>query len=56
VRHRRLVLVAWLAVILAGLTATGHVAGRLSQQFSLPVSRSWGPTAAAARPHRSCPW
>ncbi len=36
VRYRRLVLLAWLIVLAGSLAGVGHVAGRLSQQFSLP--------------------
>lgn len=36
IRHRRLVGLAWLAVLVVALTAVSHVSGRLSQQSSLP--------------------
>jgi putative drug exporter of the RND superfamily len=35
-RHRLLIGIAWLAVLVAALIGVGHVSGRLSQQFSLP--------------------
>jgi putative drug exporter of the RND superfamily len=36
VRRRWLVMLAWLAVVIAALAGLGHVGGRLSQQFALP--------------------
>ena len=35
-RHRRLVVLAWAVVLLAGAVAAGRVADRLTFDFSLP--------------------
>src|SRR6266540_2420299 len=40
-RHKLLVALFWLAVLLPGAIATGHVAGRLSQQFALPGQKAY---------------
>jgi putative drug exporter of the RND superfamily len=40
-RHKLLVALFWLAVLLPGAMATRHVAGRLSQQFALPGQKAY---------------
>jgi len=48
-RHRLLVGLLWLAVLLAGGATASKVSGRLSQEFSLPGSKSYDANQAILR-------
>src|SRR5579884_574305 len=40
VRHRRLVFLAWLVLVVLGASATSHLGSLLSNQFTIPNSDS----------------
>ena len=48
-RHKRLVGLAWLAVLVAGLAGAGRVSSRLSTDFALPGQPSYEAAAAITR-------
>ncbi|HZD71825.1 MAG TPA: MMPL family transporter [Actinomycetes bacterium] len=48
-RHRLLVGLLWLAVLVAGVATAGSVSGRLSTDFSLPGTRSYEANQAIVR-------
>jgi RND superfamily putative drug exporter len=53
VRHRRVVMVAWLIILLGSLAVVARVPGRLSQQFVQPGTSSYDANAAILRAYGS---
>ena len=46
--HKRIVVIGWLALTIAGIAASGPASGRLGNDSSIPGEESWQTTAAIA--------
>jgi RND superfamily putative drug exporter len=50
--HKRIVLVGWIALTVAGIAAAGPATGRLDQKFSVPGKEGWETNVAIAKHYR----
>jgi putative drug exporter of the RND superfamily len=50
--HKRIVLVGWIVLTVAGIAAAGPATGRLDQKFSVPGKEGWETNVAIAKHYR----
>jgi putative drug exporter of the RND superfamily len=50
--HKRIVLVGWILLTVAGIAAAGPATGRLDQKFSVPGKEGWETNVAIAKHYR----
>ena len=47
-RHKRLVVISWIVLTIAGIAAAGPASDALEAEFSVPDKESWEPNVAIA--------